>query len=293
MSNRNTVLTALAASLAIAGCSPQPNLASTQAATSQKLPRSEAQKLEKEFNRAAPFEKEAERLLKLGDYGGAEIACRKAMKIAPRDSRLDADPGLKVLLGRILLAQGRADEAVEQFTVAEHFGGDDRTYLQMALGHLAVGNVRKARSLYDKAPTLRSSEWRNAEAEMPALRTERGLKARILMGLAFDTDHTSDYDGALSYYKQAQKLYPRNTVIAYEVAGLYKALRKFPQAIDNYAIASKSEDPYISKIAHGRIIGITNLVKQLAQGKVRPYDPNVKPHYIKPARFEGPAGLGK
>lgn len=159
-------------------------------------------------------QKRARQLLRDGQLEAAEAECRHALTLSPIFAGKRWSMGALALLGEILLAQKRNEEALDCFiqsyeegplTVEEKLGA--------ALAYCRLGDFEMAQQFYSNETILRFSVTTKAE-DLPGTGDLASLEASILLGRAKHAILQHDYKGASRDLKAAGELAPGNAVIA-------------------------------------------------------------------------------
>jgi putative PEP-CTERM system TPR-repeat lipoprotein len=128
----------------------------------------------------------AKALLESGDAAGAELEARKALEFGYPADRMTP------LLARSLLAQGKAERAIAEFSGKDPVGPEERAELHTVLGlaHASLGDIRVAEAALGKAMAAKPDHG-------PALLAQARVKAAA-----------RDYTGALAQVESTLEKMP-------------------------------------------------------------------------------------
>lgn len=196
------------------------------------------------------------------DLGGAEIQLKNALQRDP--SQLPA----RILMGRLQLAQGNAQQAEEELQLAEQLGAD-RVLLALPLTQARNRQGKYAVVIEQLVPTLYPLDMQ------PDLWVELGI-ARF---------NTKDKDGAVIAFEQALSIQPLHQKAMVALAQVPLSEGNYAEALrraDN-AIANDSEDTQAWFLRGSALHALGKPVDAAeAYGRARDLDPD-----------NAPAGLGE
>lgn len=170
------------------------------------------------FAEARGHEKQARSLYDAGDLAGAERECRRAVDTAPvLYGRKQGMPFSQRLLGRILLDQGRNQEAIATLRPCYAHLADSSMNMDVALAYARLGDYAQATKFFsDQAITnVRISNEPLTPADLPGTGDLTSLQASILFARGLDEYFEGRSNPALADLQAAESLAPANILIAY------------------------------------------------------------------------------
>lgn len=186
------------------------------------------------FAEAHGHEKQARSLYDAGDLAGAERECRRAVDTAPvLYGRKQGMPFSQRLLGRVLLDQGRSQEAIATLRPCYAHLVDSSMNLDVALAYARLGDYAQATKFYsDQAITnIRISNEPLTPADLPGTGDLNSLQASILFARGLDESLEGRSTPALADLQAAGALAPANILIAYWHAHTLLELNRGAEAV--------------------------------------------------------------
>ena len=211
--------------LALIGCRPPTPLSTPQtsalpsvsrvpkALSGVGLPPEREKELDRVAREGSRAELKAESLFDQGRLEEAEEACEEVNRIYDSSGETMAQ-SVAHLLGRIRMRQGRYADAVAYMepNLGSNAGGMS---MDLALCHLKVGGVAKARALYEPGfITGYNSAFGDTARYLPDVRTPERLEGAILWTKGVALSNVGRPDEATDLYAAALRLLPRNALLA-------------------------------------------------------------------------------
>ena len=200
--------------------------------------------LERDFKPSTAVEKRARELLKAGQILAAEEECRKAVALSPRISTPSTGPVIAnseavKLLGEIYLREGKNREALKTFLPSLPHTAGSGPNLNVVIAYCRLGDFQNAKRYYsDSMIQTVKHEWQSfgglSDADIPGTRTLATLEASALYSIGLDIRAEARVEEALEYLLAAERLVPKNPLIAHAVAGTYMRLHNPEEAWPRY-----------------------------------------------------------
>jgi len=198
--------------------------------------------LDRAFAPSGEATRQARKLFEEGDLVRAEYWCRRALTLVPFISGKPWYGEELPLLGDILMAQGRPEDALECYlneVANQRLHGalkpDDPDHptrnLNIALAYCRLGNLKMAKKYFPDSfiiTEIGSEAWK----EYPGNGDIRALEASLLF--IRGGQESSFPLRRLSYFEAAAKLAPKNVMIASQIGDRLYDLNRYEEAIAAY-----------------------------------------------------------
>ena len=209
------------------------------------LPKERGDELDRVEREGSLAELKAERLFKEGRLKEAEAACMEVNRIFG-SSGVTMASDVAHLLGRIRIRQGRYADAVA--FMEPNLNTDTGMSMDLALCELKVGNVAKARALYDPSfITGYNSAFGDTTRFLPDVRTPERLEGAILWTKGVALSNVSRADEATDSYAAALKLLPRNALLAARLGLAAENAGRHAESLAAYRIVQTTGDAFMRK----------------------------------------------
>lgn len=236
--------------IALAALPPQS--AHRQVPISRKM--TAAEKAELDTLRAPAYQAlhRAESLFKAGNLAQAEVEARRAIDLAPViGGQKDGPPlGANALLVQIDMKRGNYSDAatrLERSSKNEWYSGMN---LDLALCYVRAGKPQNARRIYSNELILRYKKI--TPADLPGLQNTKRLEASILMARGLDQFFRARDEEALETFNEANRIVPKNGVIAFYTGMSLVHLGKKREAMPYFKQAANLNTP-LGQIARNRL----------------------------------------
>ncbi len=170
------------------------------------------------YAEAYQHEKEAHDLFVSGDLPGAEQAANASLAAAPIiNGRQAKMPLVRQLLGKIYLAEGRNQDALNAFQSCYHNIADAGQNLDIAIAYARLGNYEQAKHFYsNRAITqYRLSQEPLLPEGLPGTADLKHLEASALLARGIDAFFSGQKQEAFNDLEAAGRLAPANGLIPY------------------------------------------------------------------------------
>jgi pentatricopeptide repeat protein len=172
------------------------------------------------------------------------------------------------LLAEVRLIQGKPREARDLFLAMATNLGSDRRDLGLIAAFCRLGDFQSALALYEYAmPRHGFEEWLTDEdPNRPGTRNVRLIEASVLLARAqrlwgFLADRGE------SDLRRAEKLAPRNAMIAFELGKVLRDNEKFSEATIRFNTAARYGHGTLAKESKRNAEGLDGWVKQVQKEK--------------------------
>ncbi|RYZ87044.1 MAG: tetratricopeptide repeat protein [Proteobacteria bacterium] len=198
----------------------------------------------------------AQALFDAGDIQGAKSAYVNAASLAPLRSGLQpAYPQQTYLLGKIALADGNVDEALQRFLDYQQTSyTNDGLELNIALCYIRKGDYERAGEIYKKWIDENVSE--SIAQDLPGTTGSQVFEASILAVRALNADSMGQYEKAVRDYTAASRLAPNNALILHRKGLSLMKARRGEEAVTAFKqVLQLGNSPYTEE-AKQQITGI-------------------------------------
>lgn len=177
---------------------------------------------------------QARALLREGKLDEAEEKCREEITFYQAHSLGNAG---RRLLGEIQLAQGKYQDALDTYTALRQNNDDPQLYVSIALCYVRLNKLEEARKVLQAYP----EEWMRKQAAdpppedlkgMPGMADLKSMEATLMLTMA--TMAPDGYEEQLKYLLAAEKLAPKNALIADRIGEMLYRLERYEEGVLSY-----------------------------------------------------------
>ena len=207
----------------------------------------------------------AQRLFQAGDIAGAEAECRKSLELAPKVSGAPMNPVATELMGEICLRQGKNREALNWFLGHAVHAAGGIVNINVAIAYCRLGDYQKAKLCYSDGRI--QSDWKVwgglSPQDLPGTATLATLEASALLTKGTDLRSEGRYNEAVPNLLAAQRLAPKNPLIAWALVGAYQVPPGDPMAVLPWLeIAATARTPHLREMAQKTLGSARSWFKQ-------------------------------
>lgn len=220
------------------------------------LPAQVIKSIEASMREPNTAERNARRLYFEGRLAEAEAECKHSISTSPKVKGRIWNTGAVRVLGKVYLAQGRNQEALDCFLGSRRNAAVSGTDLDVALAYCRLGNLKMAQSWYSDQIVLEYVPEKQRDAfqkSLPGVASLRSLEASILYAQGSDHAMTADYAQAFKHFEAALKLAPQNGLIAYCTGEALYNLNRRAEAMPYYRIAAQNGKGEFAEDARKRV----------------------------------------
>lgn len=211
---------------------------------------------------------EARSLYASGNLLGAEQACLASMAATPIiGGQKQPAPFVPRLLGRIYLAEGQNQKALEWFRSTYSNTVDSSIDLDVALAYCRLGNYEQARRFYsDQAILQYHVAGKDADAQdLPGADSPQSLESSILLARGIDAFFEARKNDALADFAAAAILVPQNPLIHYYSGMALLHLGRYAEAALHFQSAASSGHGPLAKVSSEQFLSVRSSAQMQAQ----------------------------
>lgn len=210
--------------------------------------RSVTDRLEREAKPSYDALRRARRLLEAGDVAAAEAECRQAVQLSRRigssTGGVPTNAGAAQLLGEIYLREGKNREALQMFLPRLPYDVGGGLNVNIAITYCRLGDYQRAKRFYSDQALVKMMPG-VSPLDRPGSRSLASLEASALIARGADASAERRYRDALLDFLTAERLVPRNPLVAYSLARQFLRSDDGEQALPRCRLAASA--------GHGRI----------------------------------------
>lgn len=213
-------------------------------------------------------EAQARALYASGDLAGAEQASLRSLAAAPIIGGVKQQvPFVPRLLGRIYLAEGQNQKALEWLRSAYPNTADSGIDLDVALAYCRLGNYEQARRFYsDQAILQYHVAGKDADAQdLPGADSPQSLESSILLARGIDAFFEARKNDALADFAAAAILVPQNPLIHYYSGMALLHLGRYAEAAPHFQSAASFGHGPLAKVSSEQFLSTRSSAQMQAQ----------------------------